>query len=99
MDNDNGATFNGLDAYKLNGVTVTDQVLGCGSYATVLELEYMKLKCAGKKIHDDLAEQGGTSYTVRRFEEECRILSKVRHPNVCTIPWSPFPAKEYQQPF
>ena len=76
------ATFTGFDPYKLNGVTVTDRVLGHGSYATVLELEYMRLKCAGKNIHEVLLEQGGASYTVRRFEEECRLLSQVRHPNV-----------------
>ena len=76
------ATFTGFDAYKLNGVTVTSRVLGHGSYATVLELKYMGLKCAGKKIHELLLEQGGASYTVRRFEEECRLLSQVRHPNV-----------------
>ena len=76
------ATFTGFDAYKLNGVTVTDRVLGHGSYATVLELEYMGLKCAGKKIHEVLLEQGGASYSVRRFEEECHLLSQVRHPNV-----------------
>ena len=76
------ATFTGFDAYKLNGVTVTDRVLGHGSYATVLELEYMGLKCAGKKIHELLLEQGGASYSVRRFEEECHLLSQVRHPNV-----------------
>ena len=76
------ATFTGFDPYKLNGVTVTSRVLGHGSYATVLELEYMGLKCAGKKIHEVLLEQGGTSYSVRRFEEECRLLSQVRHPNI-----------------
>ena len=76
------ATFTGLDPYRLNGVTVTDRELGHGSYATVLELEYMGLKCAGKKIHELLLRQGGASYTVRRFEEECRLLSQVRHPNV-----------------
>ena len=76
------ATFTGFDPYRLNGVTVTDRELGHGSYATVLELEYMGLKCAGKKIHELLLRQGGTSYTVRRFEEECRLLSQVRHPNV-----------------
>ena len=76
------ATFTGFDPYKLSGVTVTDRVLGHGSYATVLELEYMGLKCAGKKIHEVLLEQGGASYSVRRFEEECRLLSQVRHPNV-----------------
>ena len=76
------ATFTELDPYRLNGVTVTDRELGHGSYATVLELEYMGLKCAGKKIHELLLRQGGASYTVRKFEEECRLLSQVRHPNV-----------------
>ena len=76
------ATFTGFDTYKLTEVRITDRKLGHGSYATVLELEYMGLKCAGKKIHEVLLEQGDTSYTVRRFEEECRLLSQVRHPNI-----------------
>ena len=61
---------------------MTDRELGHGSYATVQELEYMGLKCAGKKIHEVLLRQGDNSYYVRRFEEECRLLSQVRHPNV-----------------
>ena len=76
------ATFTEFDPYKLTGVRVTDRELGHGSYATVLELEYMGLKCAGKKIHEVLVKQGDASYTVRRFEEECRLLSQVRHPNI-----------------
>ena len=76
------ATFTGFDPYKLTGVNVTDRELGHGSYATVLELEYMGLKCAGKKIHELLLRQGDASYTVCRFEEECRLLSQVRHPNI-----------------
>ena len=76
------ATFTGFDPYRLNGVTVTDRELGHGSYATILELEYMGLKCAGKKIHELLLRQGGASYTVCRFEEECHLLSQVHHPNV-----------------
>ena len=46
------ATFTGFDPYTLTGVRVTDRELGHGSYATVLELEYMGLKCAGKKIYE-----------------------------------------------
>ena len=46
------ATFSGFELYTLSGVSVTDRELGHGSYATVLELEYMGLKCAGKKIHE-----------------------------------------------
>ena len=61
---------------------MTDRELGHGSYATVLELQYMGLKYAGKKIHDLLLRQGDTSYTIRKFEEECRLLSHVRHPNI-----------------
>ena len=76
------ATFTGFDPYRLNGVIVTQRVLGHGSYATVLELEYKGLKCAGKKIHEVLLEQGAEHYSVRRFEEECRLLSNVRHPNI-----------------
>ena len=79
------ATFSGLDPYKLSGdeVRVTDRELGHGSYATVLELEYnMGLKCAGKKIHDMLLRQGDDTYVICRFEEECRLLSQVRHPNI-----------------
>ena len=76
------ATFTGFEPYKLTGVRVTDRELGHGSYATVLQLEYMGLKCAGKKIHNLLLRQGRGSYTVRRFEEECRLLSQVHHPNI-----------------
>ena len=76
------ATFTGFEPYKLTGLRVTDRELGHGSYAAVLELEYMGLKCAGKKIHELLLRQGNASYTVRRFEEECRLLSQVRHPNI-----------------
>ena len=78
------ASFTGLEPYKLTDheVRVTERVLGHGSYATVLELEYMGLKCAGKKIHELLLEQGGASFSVRRFEEECRLLSHISHPNI-----------------
>lgn len=75
--------FEGFEPYILSGVTVSDQDLGTGSYATVLKLNYMGLKCAGKKIHKALLGQGSTiSYTVKRFQNECKILSQVRHPNI-----------------
>ena len=76
--------FSRFVQYNLPGAKVQAQQepLGRGSYATVLELNYMGLKCAGKKIHEVLLSQGDTSYTVRRFEEECHLLSQVRHPNI-----------------
>ena len=76
------STFTGLDSYKLSGVNVTSHILGRGAYATVLELEYMGLKCAGKKIHEVLLVQENTSYVIRHFREECQLLSRLHHPNV-----------------
>ena len=74
--------FSGLEPFKLTQVQLTDQVLGYGSYATVYEVIYNGKKCAGKEIHKLLQEQGNTSYTLRRFEEECHILSCLHHPNI-----------------
>ena len=75
--------FSGLEPYKLTSVRVTDRELGHGSYATVLELEYMGLKCAGKKIHRVLQNHEDTiTYAVDRFEKECCLLSQIRHPNI-----------------
>ena len=74
--------FSDFESYTLTQVQLTDNKLGHGSYATVMEVKYMGLKCAGKKIHEILLEQGDASYTIYRFEEECRILSRIRHPNI-----------------
>ena len=62
---------------------ITNTKIGEGSYATVHELKYMGLKCAGKKIHKELNVLNSMcTYSVRRFEEECHLLSRVRHPNI-----------------
>ena len=76
--------FSSLETYQLTQrhVQLTSNKLGQGSYASVMEVYYMGLKCAGKKVHEVLLEQGEDSYIVRRFEEECRILSTMRHPNI-----------------
>ena len=78
-------TFKSLETYRLDDIRVSDHVLGRGSYAVVLELNYKGLKCAGKKIHDLLisVEDGNDSKSIiNRFETECQLLSQVRHPNI-----------------
>ena len=75
-------TFSRFEPFQLTGLEVTNEELGHGSYATVFKVDYMGLKCAGKRIHKALLKQGDTSYTLCRFEEECRLLSQVRHPNI-----------------
>ena len=71
-----------IEYYKLTNLYVSDTVIGHGSYANVFEVDYMGLRCAGKKIHDALLQQGNGAYQVRRFEEECSLLSEIRHPNI-----------------
>ena len=58
--------------------------LGTGSYGGVCRAKCDGLPCAAKIMHPtlfDLRDPGTASY-LRRFEEECRLLSSARHPNV-----------------
>ena len=50
-----------------------------GSYTDVLEVEYLGLKCAEKKIHD---WRLGDRNIVHKFEQECLLLGQLRHPNI-----------------
>ena len=59
-----------------------DKKIGHGSFASVWRVDYKGLKCAGKQIHSVLLEQGEESWQVKRFQEECQLLSQVRHPNI-----------------
>ena len=68
--------------YKLEKAQIRNRELGSGTYATVFEVEHIGLKCAGKKFNESLLKQGDSSHYVRRFAEECRLLSQVRHPNI-----------------
>ena len=67
--------------FVLTGVRSTENELGRGSYAVVIELEYRGLKCAGKKLYRILHEQG-IGHAATRYLEECHLLSQTRHPNI-----------------
>ena len=67
-----------------NIVLYKSQTLGTGSYGGVCKAKCDSLLCAAKIMHPtlfDLRDPGTTSY-LRRFEEECHLLSLARHPNV-----------------
>ena len=67
-----------------NIVLYKSQTLGTGSYGGVCKAKCDGLPCAAKIMHPtlfDLRDPGTTSY-LRRFEEECRLLSLARHPNI-----------------
>ena len=71
-----------LERYQLHGVRETGTELGRGSFAAVVEVDYKGMRCAGKKIHQILSQPSEGDCLVDRFEEECRLLSALRHPHV-----------------
>ena len=66
------------------------KVLGFGAYGTVINVKVNSAPCVAKRVHDILlGTQGYEPVSIdqwlpmmRKFEEECKLLSKMRHPNV-----------------
>ena len=70
-------TYRNIELYK-------SESLGSGSYGGVCKAKCDGLLCAAKIMHPtlfDLRDPGTTSY-LHKFQEECRLLSLARHPNV-----------------
>ena len=88
-----------LQRYVIPNVQPTGRQLGVGSYGSVEELEIISLICAGKRIHESLIEAGnvGVQRIVRKYVEECQLMSDLRHPHVvqfmgvCFLPDSSLP--------
>ena len=69
--------YSNIELYK-------SEILGSGSYGGVCKATCDGLLCAAKIMHPtlfDLRDPGTTSY-LRKFQEECHLLSLVRHPNI-----------------
>ena len=80
-----GRSWRGLQRFRLTGVRDTGTELGQGSYASVVELQFRRLKCAGKKLHRylyDSASSREQEGLLQRFKTECEILSELKHPHV-----------------
>ena len=75
-----------LRPFLLDGITLTDERnIGDGSYATVVPLSFRGLKCAGKKLHTIFFENASPQekeYMIGRFQEECQLLGRLKHPNI-----------------
>ena len=74
-----------LQRFRLNGIRDTGRRVGDGAYATVLEYDFRGLTCVGKKMHRLLYEEASQAQRadlLRRFEEECQLLSQLHHPNI-----------------
>ena len=72
-----GFAYRNIELYK-------SESLGSGSYGGVCKAKCDGLLCAAKIMHPtlfDLRDPGTASY-LRKFREECHLLSLDRHPNV-----------------
>ena len=70
-------TYHNIELYK-------SESLSSGSYGGVCKANCDGLLCAAKIMHPtlfDLRDPGTASY-LRKFQEECHLLSLARHPNV-----------------
>ena len=72
---------------QVEGLDEEDSV-GSGAFGVVYSVTVDGKKCIAKKLHNILTQAfkhypGGQDDTiVRKFEQECRILSQLKHPNV-----------------
>ena len=58
--------------------------LGNGSYGTVCKAMCDDLPCAAKMLHPALFQFNapGTASVMQKFEQECRLLSAIKHPHI-----------------
>ena len=64
------------------------ETIGAGSYGAVFKARCNGVVCAAKMVHsaliEDLSTQfaQGTVQILKRFQQECELLSALRHPNI-----------------
>ena len=81
--NDISLDVNGLYGYQ-NVVVHTSQVLGAGSYGSVVKASLDQVPCAAKILHTiflDSQDPGLTKF-ITSFEQECQILRDLKHPSI-----------------
>ena len=74
-----------LQRFHLKDIRDTGLRVGHGAYATVFKYDISGLTCVGKKMHHVLFEEASPAERadlLRRFEEECVLLSQLHHPNI-----------------
>ncbi|XP_064407277.1 uncharacterized protein LOC135352075 isoform X2 [Halichondria panicea] len=62
-----------------------ERVLGTGSYGSVQEVMINGEVYAAKKIHEVLLEtdeRGGVANLAGNYRRECRLMARIRHPNI-----------------
>ena len=65
--------------YLLEGVILSKELLGEGSYGSVYRATHKKETVAAKSMHHVLQE---SPHWLKQFQNEMRIMSKICHPNI-----------------
>ena len=62
----------------------SEETLGVGSYGKVCKAKCGQLPCAAKLLHDTMfsTNDPGIRKFVEQFEQECRFLKSIEHPNI-----------------
>ncbi len=82
--------FIDLDALlvQVEGLGLEENKIGSGAYGVVFKVTVNGRKCAAKKLHNILLQQqslGQRQDFIAKFQNECRILSALDHPNVVSF--------------
>lgn len=85
MENGESACQGALACLELKGVEVTGKEVSAGTYGRTVEALYKGLRCVARKLDGRGKSEkgsGGAADTAERVEEECLLLSRLRHPHV-----------------
>ena len=82
-----------LEQYRLNGIVEISHGANSGgdefqkgSYGSIIELDWNGTRCVGKILHESFFDVYGTQYgmefTLNKFCQEIRLLSRMKHSNI-----------------
>ena len=78
-------SFEGL---LIDGVKLTEKILGKGAYGKVIEVVWNGTVCAAKQVHEIFIEEvspAERARVVKDFEREFQTWAKLRHPNIVIL--------------
>ena len=63
---------------NIEEVTITDQKIGKGGWATVVEAQFRGIRVAAKRLHEKIV----SDFNLQLFKREMTIAAELRHPNL-----------------
>ena len=69
------AGFESIELFK-------DQIIGAGAFGAVCHAQCDHLPCAAKILHPTIFSIGGQHKNALQFEQECKFIRTVQHPNI-----------------